>query len=190
MEKPLHFLAGEHFSALESALARLLVPTSVAGMIFGSIFMPEREETTRRANFDWAGFVLLCVTVSCTLTALSNGQREGWSSDFVVGLFGTAAVAGTAFVLRELNVLQPLVNLRVLGTGAMESMWGHLPELQMPVAIVTGRSDEKFERIGELILERLPGTANHVRLEGGHALPLEQPAILGGFVAAFAAQHG
>ena len=95
----------------------IAVPTSVAGMIFGSIMMPEREETTRRANFDWPGFVFLCTTVSCTLTALSNGQREGWSSDFVLGLFGTAAVAGTAFVLRELNVKQPLVNLRVLGTG-------------------------------------------------------------------------
>ena len=80
--------------------------------------------------------------------------------------------------------------LRVLGAGAMEPMWDRLPELDMPVALVTGRLDAKYEKIALMMLERLPNDAVHVRLDGGHALPLEQPAVLGGFIAAFAAQHG
>ena len=80
--------------------------------------------------------------------------------------------------------------LRVLGTGAMEQMWTRLGELRMPVALVTGTRDTKFETIALQMLERIHGDVVHVRLDGGHALPLEQPAILGGFVLAFAAQHG
>jgi 2-succinyl-6-hydroxy-2,4-cyclohexadiene-1-carboxylate synthase len=80
--------------------------------------------------------------------------------------------------------------LRVLGTGTMEPMWDQLGELHMPVALVTGTADSKFENLALLMLERLRGDVVHVRLEGGHALPLEQPAVLGGFIAAFAVQHG
>jgi len=80
--------------------------------------------------------------------------------------------------------------LRVLGTGTMEPMWEQLAELQMPVALVTGTEDTKFDRLARLMLERLRGEAVHIRLEGGHSLPLEQAAVLGGFIASFAAEHG
>jgi hypothetical protein len=48
---------------------------------------------------------------------LSNGQREGWSSDYIVGLLAVAAVAGISFVVWELRVQHPLVNIRVLAVG-------------------------------------------------------------------------
>lgn len=95
----------------------MALPFSVAGILFGSVFMPEREETTRRAHFDWPGFLLLCITMSCMLTGLSNGQREGWQSDFVLGLITLATATGIGFIAWELHVSQPLVNLRVLATG-------------------------------------------------------------------------
>jgi 2-succinyl-6-hydroxy-2,4-cyclohexadiene-1-carboxylate synthase len=79
--------------------------------------------------------------------------------------------------------------LRVLGTGTMEPMWDQLTELQRPVALVTGTEDTKFDRLARLMLERLRGEAVHIRLEGGHSLPLEQAAVLGGFIASFAAEH-
>jgi 2-succinyl-6-hydroxy-2,4-cyclohexadiene-1-carboxylate synthase len=80
--------------------------------------------------------------------------------------------------------------LRVLGAGAMEPMWDRLGELTMPIALVTGKSDAKYEKIALDMLERLRSDVVHQRLEGGHALPLEQPAVLGGYLAAFAARHG
>jgi 2-succinyl-6-hydroxy-2,4-cyclohexadiene-1-carboxylate synthase len=105
-----------------------------------------------------------------------------------------ATVPADAPGLADRRVLTPefLAHcLRVLGTGTMEPLWDRLGYLRMPVALVTGRSDAKFDRIAERMLERMHGGAvTHVRLDGGHALPLEAPAVLGGFVAAFAAQHG
>jgi 2-succinyl-6-hydroxy-2,4-cyclohexadiene-1-carboxylate synthase len=86
--------------------------------------------------------------------------------------------------------------LRVLGAGAMEPMWDRLHELRMPVALVTGRADAKYDALAPAMLERMrtDGSVVHTRLDGGHALPLEQPAALGGVIASFAAsfatRHG
>jgi MFS transporter, DHA2 family, multidrug resistance protein len=90
------------------------VPVSIAGMLLGSVFMPEREDASARVRFDWTGFILLSVALSALLVALSNGQREGWHSDYIIGMFALAAACTTAFVYWELRTPQPLVNLRVL----------------------------------------------------------------------------
>lgn len=79
--------------------------------------------------------------------------------------------------------------LRVLGTGAMPSLWHRLGELRMPVALVTGRDDAKFDRLAGTMLERMRTDVQHVRIEGGHAVPLEHPEVLGGFIVAFVSQH-
>ena len=80
--------------------------------------------------------------------------------------------------------------LRRLGAGAMEPMWGEVPQLRMPVLIVTGTRDEKYTAIGRRMLERMGLNVSLVQLDGGHALPLEQPGVLGGLITAFATEHG
>ena len=80
--------------------------------------------------------------------------------------------------------------LRRLGPGAMDPMWKDVSTLTMPVLLVTGTRDEKYTAIARRMLERMNPAAAHVRLDGGHALPLEQPAVLGGLITAFAAEHG
>ena len=91
------------------------VPVSAAAMLLGSLFMPEREDEGSRTDFDWTGFFLLAAALACTLTGLSNGQREGWYSNYVITLIGAGGLAAIAFVVWELRVPQPLVDLRVLG---------------------------------------------------------------------------
>jgi len=95
----------------------MAVPFSVIGILAGSLLMPEREETAKRAHFDWLGFALLCTTMTCLLSGLSNGQRDGWESDFVLGSLMVAGSTGLAFIAWELHVKQPLVHLRVLAVG-------------------------------------------------------------------------
>ena len=80
--------------------------------------------------------------------------------------------------------------LRRLGAGAMEPMWNELAGLAMPVLLVTGRGDAKFTDTAREMLERLPAGTRHVELDGGHALPLEQPVALGHAIARFASDIG
>jgi 2-succinyl-6-hydroxy-2,4-cyclohexadiene-1-carboxylate synthase len=67
--------------------------------------------------------------------------------------------------------------LRVLGQGAQQSMWDRLRELRMPTAVVTGRNDLKYEAIGDAMAASLPACIR-MHLDGGHSLPLEQPAAV------------
>jgi DHA2 family multidrug resistance protein len=91
-------------------------PVCIAAILLGSIFMPEREETGSRLRFDWTGFLLLTIALACLLTGLSNGQREGWQSGFVLTLFMVAVLGGIAFLVWELRIDHPLVNLKVFGS--------------------------------------------------------------------------
>jgi len=67
--------------------------------------------------------------------------------------------------------------LRGIGTGEMEPLWDRLGELAMPVTILAGERDEKFQALGRRMLERL-ADAELLVVRGGHGLPLENPAAL------------
>jgi 2-succinyl-6-hydroxy-2,4-cyclohexadiene-1-carboxylate synthase len=65
--------------------------------------------------------------------------------------------------------------LRGIGTGEMQPLWSRLPELRMPVALVVGERDRKFQALGRRMAELLPDAQLRV-VPGGHGLPLENPA--------------
>lgn len=93
----------------------VIVPACVAAMAAGVVFLPGRD--TRRGiaslRFDGFGFFFLAAFLVCLLSALSNGQREGWDSDLILALFAAALASGVAFVAWELTYRLPLLNLRV-----------------------------------------------------------------------------
>jgi len=75
------------------------------------------------------------------------------------------------------NIDRLVHQLRALGQGRQAPLWDRLHELEMPVAVVTGRNDPKFDAIGDTMAAVIP-RCTRVRLHGGHALPLEQPEAL------------
>ena len=74
----------EHFNW--RAIFYVAVPVATLAALLGSIFMPEREETSARVRFDWTGFVLVSTALASLLMGLSSGQREGWHSDYILAL--------------------------------------------------------------------------------------------------------
>ncbi len=64
--------------------------------------------------------------------------------------------------------------LRALGSGEMEPLWDRLGELMMPVTVLVGDRDAKFQALGRRMVELLPD-AELVIAPGGHGLPLENP---------------
>ncbi len=74
--------------------------------------------------------------------------------------------------------------LRVLGTGRMAPLWDRLDELNVPVLVVTGEADPKFEALGDRLAAGIADVERR-RLAGGHALLLEAPTALAELVAEF-----
>jgi len=64
-----------------------------------------------------------------------------------------------------------------------------LGELAMPVGIVTGRRDEKYETIGRQMLERISATSRTCPFDCGRPVRSSSP-LSAATSAAFAAQHG
>ena len=89
------------------------LPTSVAGMLLGSVFLPARLATGKPLCFDFIGLILLTLFLAISLYAVANGQRVGWDSDRIVGMSCGGAILLFSFIGWELKIPEPLVNLKV-----------------------------------------------------------------------------
>jgi 2-succinyl-6-hydroxy-2,4-cyclohexadiene-1-carboxylate synthase len=65
--------------------------------------------------------------------------------------------------------------LRHLGAGTMDPMWDHLSRLTMPVGVIWGARDAKYQRLGRLMERTIPNAVPFEVARSGHAIPLEQP---------------
>ena len=91
----------------------LTLPTAVLAAVAGLFLMPSKKMEGKMPSFDFLGFGLLCFALFALMLALSSGQREGWSSSYIVILFLTGGLAGVGFVVWEHLASEPLLNLRV-----------------------------------------------------------------------------
>lgn len=79
------------------------MPAVVVAFGMGLLFVPSVRPAVRALRFDWFGFACLCTAIFCLMTAIASGQREGWVSNEIVGLFFIALAAGAGFVLSQMR---------------------------------------------------------------------------------------
>ncbi|MFB8275947.1 MFS transporter [Nocardia colli] len=65
-------------------------------------------------SVDIAGTLIATVALLATVLALVNGNGWGWSDGKTIALFALAVVASSLFVVVELRVVDPMVDLRLL----------------------------------------------------------------------------
>lgn len=75
----------------------LPLPLVAVALPLGLIFLPSVRQDSRQP-FDWIGYSLIAITLFCIMTVLTDGPREGWSSDYIIGLIVLGSVAGYGFV--------------------------------------------------------------------------------------------
>lgn len=76
-------------------------------------------------------------------------------------------------------------SLRLAGPGAQESLWARLPELVMPVLVVTGERDAKAP-VSRALADTIGDNAVLALVAGaGHAAHLERPDTFAGVVRPF-----
>ncbi len=91
----------------------LTLPPALLAALAGMVFMPTKRIERRLPNFDYTGFALLCCALFALMLAFSSGQREGWSSDYILSMFTTGAIATLLFIIREHYAAEPLLNMRI-----------------------------------------------------------------------------
>jgi len=85
------------------------LPIIVGAGLMGWVFMPS-VRTGDRGRFDWIGYLLLVVTVYCLITGLTEGNAEGWTSDYILGLFAVGIGAGAALIVSQLQDRPTLID--------------------------------------------------------------------------------
>ena len=86
-----------------------LVVIALLGVVFG---MPESPVRTP-GRLDLVGTGILSVALVSLLLAITEGQKWGWDSGKTLGLLALGAVALVIFVLVELRVREPLIDVRL-----------------------------------------------------------------------------
>jgi DHA2 family multidrug resistance protein len=90
------------------------LPVIAAASLMAMVFVPSVRQKDA-GTFDWVGYLLLLVTVYCLITGLTDGNREGWTSSYILGLFGTGIGAGIILILTQLRDRPTLIDLSLFG---------------------------------------------------------------------------
>jgi len=72
------------------------------------------NKTEKVGKFDFFGLLLLSVTLSSLITALSKGNDWGWKDEKTIILFYLSAVSLIVFLWRETGIENPVVDLSLL----------------------------------------------------------------------------
>jgi len=90
-------------------LPLVLIAIALLGAIFGMKESPVRKP----GRLDLVGTAVLSVSLVSILLAISEGESWGWDSLKTIGLLVLGAITLVAFVLVELRVKEPLIDVRL-----------------------------------------------------------------------------
>lgn len=88
------------------------VPIGIIAVGLGLIIL---KETPKRAGlkFDYVGSILCMIVFSTLLLALTDGQVEGWTSFYIVGLFFISISSFILLIYIELGKENPIMDFRL-----------------------------------------------------------------------------
>jgi MFS family permease len=93
----------------------VLVALSVAAALACSFRAVPTAPTVPRGRVDVLGASLLATAVGLLMLALTEAHVWGWASVAIISLLLGSAAAGAAWIVAELRVAEPMIDLRVVG---------------------------------------------------------------------------
>jgi len=94
------------------------VPVCLAAAVLALRLVPESKDPTATGAVDWAGILTLSGSLFALNLALVRGEAWGWGSARIVLLFVAAGTLFAAFVVSELRVREPILDLRLFHSPA------------------------------------------------------------------------
>ncbi len=93
------------------------VPVGVLG-VFATYVIQREYKSANKSPFDFAGFLSVATFLTFLLIAFSDGNADwntgGWTSPLILSCFAIAIVALIVFLIIELTIRHPLVDLSLL----------------------------------------------------------------------------
>ena len=86
------------------------VPVGLAAIALTLARVPESSDPEAR-SIDALGVITFSTALFCLIFAIVRGNAEGWGSTLIVSLFVASAVLLVAFVVTELRVKEPMLDL-------------------------------------------------------------------------------
>jgi EmrB/QacA subfamily drug resistance transporter len=89
------------------------IPIGLIGAALAFWVLPKFDRKPDLGRFDWWGFITVAGGLFALLLALSKGIDWGWGGYRILGLFTASALLLALFVIVELEVERPLLNVRL-----------------------------------------------------------------------------
>ncbi|MEO7020303.1 MAG: DHA2 family efflux MFS transporter permease subunit [Ktedonobacteraceae bacterium] len=88
------------------------IPIGIIGIVVGALFLRESKRGGA-ARLDIPGVLLSITAFGCLLFGIQNGQTAGWASAQILTLLSVGSAALIGFIVTELLVKEPLLDLRL-----------------------------------------------------------------------------
>ena len=107
------------------------VPVGLIGTVLAFLLIPRSRDLASRRPFDWAGLGVFLPAMSAALLAVSYGNRFGWGSALIIGLFLTGAALLAVFVRRQRSTPDAMIDLslfsrRSFSAGILSGLLSYL----------------------------------------------------------------
>ena len=90
-----------------------LIPM-IAAILLLMRYLPADDPNRNPGSINWLGAILLAISLTALLVAISQGRTWGWTSSRILGLFVVAIIAGILWVQAELRAKEPLVSIPIM----------------------------------------------------------------------------
>jgi len=88
------------------------VPVGVFNLWLATVLLRETP-LIKGKNFDYLGLISSTIGLFCLLLAISQGNKHGWSSPYIVSLLTVGVITLCFYVYNELTHPEPLLELRL-----------------------------------------------------------------------------
>jgi DHA2 family multidrug resistance protein len=96
------------------------IPLGIAAAVSCYFLLMEPTINPGKRKIDWLGIALLAIGVGALQTVLERGETDDWfDAGYIIFLTVLAVISLTCFILWELKIDNPVVNLRILKSRSL-----------------------------------------------------------------------
>ena len=93
------------------------LPIGILGTVAALFILPKNQTSGKKEKIDYLGTAFFASGLAALVLAFNNVEKLGWGSAMVVGCFVGAFVLLSLFVITELKVQHPLIDLSLFKNG-------------------------------------------------------------------------